>query len=480
MRIVWKSTLYLLFTVIASLGPSYQGTAFAQDSCSPIIDQLRSAIASCSRINSNSACYGNAPAFVSPLDVDFDAPGEQQLVTALEVIETSPDAGAVLMLLHLAGTESPIKVILFGGSELTQQSAAGNIFTMQGGAGGELCPQSPSGMVVRTESGEQGILTVNGVEIQLGSAAYIAMTDDDSMVIANLEGEVTVTIDGQSQEIPVGYESQIIQIGIGQPVFAGPPVPSSLYGSPVGQWLATGTDGLPLVQASEPDAESTSTLPVCAGNITFGETVTAEIPTADGECLYTFCSEEGREVSINLEGIDATLDPWVGLRGPEDTLLKYNNDISEQNLNSRICNSTLPVLGCYTIVVRSNNDNAGLFRLSLNQQTTCALPVPRCEVVALGLNQREGPGLDSPVIRTLPQGTQLRPLESSADGQWARVLVAGTSLEGWVNISALYLACEGPVPAPVIPASPTQPVPGETSEPPPPPPPSKVGPFGEP
>jgi hypothetical protein len=444
-----------------------------------VIGELNSAIASCGLLDSNSACYGNAPAVAMPVDVEFSAPGEQQPVTALTAIDTDPLAGAVLMLLNIEGEESLLTVILFGDSTLIPEDPASSEFTFQGGEGSELCPQTPPGMVVSTAAGRRGRLTVNGVQIDLRSAAYIVMTGENSMVIANLGGQVTVTIGGQSQELPLGYQTQVLQIGLGQPVFAGPPSPSPLYSSAVARWLVDSSDGLRRVTASDA---------VCGGTIAFGETVTAQLSQSGDECLYTFCSLEGRAVSINLEGVDGSWDPWVGLRGPGGTLLEYNNDIDEQNLNSRICNSTLPVVGCYTIVARSRNDNnTGVFRLSLNQQTTCAQPLPRCEVTVSGLNQREGPGLDFPVIRTLPQGTQLRPVESSADGQWARMQIAGTNLGGWVNTSTQFLACADEIPKPLTTPTPppatTEPEVDPTDTPTPTPTPPitpKPGPFGGP
>ncbi|MCC6454683.1 MAG: SH3 domain-containing protein [Caldilineaceae bacterium] len=481
-----KRLLLLIFTLFASVNAPPERFAFAQDdSCTPVISELNSAIASCDILDSNSACYGNAPAVAIPADVEFSVPGEQQPVTAFTAIDTDPLAGAVLMLLNIRREESLLTVILFGDSTLIPEDPASSEFTFQGGEGSELCPQTPPGMVVSTAAGRHGRLTVNGVQVDLRSAAYIVMTGENSMVIANLGGQVTVTIDGQSQELPLGYQTQILQIGLGQPVFAGPPSPSPLYGSAVARWLVDNPDGLRRVTAS--DATSGA---ACGGTIAFGETITAQLSPSSDECLYTFCSLEGRAVNIQLEGVTGSEDPWVALRGPGGTLLKFNNDISEQNLNSRICNATLPVVGCYTIVARStNDDDTGVFRLSLNQQTTCTQPVPRCEVTVNGLNQREGPSLDSPIIRTLPQGTQLRPVESSADGQWARMQVAGTILEGWVSTSSQFLACADEIPGPLITPTPppatTEPEvdPTDTPTPTPIPTPSitpKPGPFGGP
>jgi hypothetical protein len=475
MRIAWKKPLWGVCALIVSIAPAYVKPAFAQDnSCSPIIEQLQSAVAGCSVLDSNSACYGSDPLLVFPESADFDAPGERQPVTALETIETSPNAGSALMLLHLAGEASPIKVVLFGGASLEPQNATQNIFILQGGTEGEICQQTPPGMVVRTETGERGSLTVNGVEIELGSAAYIAMTGADSMAIANLEGQVAVTVGGERQQIPVGFQSLVVGVVTGQPALAGPPTPSPLFGSLVAQFLATGLGGLRLVSESDESSQAAA----CGGNIALGQTITARISAPGEECLYTFCSLEGSAVSINLNRVDATVDPWVGLRMPGGALLKYNDDINEQDTNSRICNSTLPVVGCYTIVTRFDDNDTGAFRLTLNQQTACAQPTPRCEVVSLGLNQREGPGLNFPIIRTLPQGTPLRPVEGSADREWVRALVANTSQEGWVNTSDQLLACENAIPGPITAGTP--PVPPTPEGPDEPPPPSKIGPFGEP
>ena len=58
---------------------------------------------------------------------------------------------------------------------------------------GEICEKSPAGMVALTSSEEKGTITVNGVDIELGSVAFLTMADLDTMIIANIEGSVEAT-----------------------------------------------------------------------------------------------------------------------------------------------------------------------------------------------------------------------------------------------------------------------------------------------
>ncbi|MGC9466965.1 MAG: protein kinase domain-containing protein [Anaerolineae bacterium] len=93
----------------------------------------------------------------------------------------------------------------------------------------------------------------------------------------------------------------------------------------------------------------------------------------------------------------------------------------------------------------------------------------RCLVASEGLHLREGPGtVYEPPIRSLPAGTEVKPLAYSdvgyPDGQWVKVQVSGTGEEGWVseafladcNVDVAGLGSASYPPTPVPPATVTE------------------------
>jgi hypothetical protein len=133
--------------------------------CTPLIRDLFDSLPeSCQNINVGYACYVRSPVLVSPPDVHFDTPGDHVPITEFETIETEGE-GVVLLLLHLAGEADPIYLVAFGEPRLTAQDVGG--VTAVTSRGELLCQPLPPGLVVQTESGERGNLTINDIEIEL-------------------------------------------------------------------------------------------------------------------------------------------------------------------------------------------------------------------------------------------------------------------------------------------------------------------------
>ncbi len=99
-----------------------------------------------------------------------------------------------------------------------------------------------------------------------------------------------------------------------------------------------------------------------------------------------------------MDALDPQLNPWIDLRGRDEKIVSFNNDIDrEKNKDSLLCNVGLPVDGCYTIVARSHhNDSFGQFRLALDRQTACVPPPSTCT----GLHP------DDPDCQPLPKGDE--------------------------------------------------------------------------
>lgn len=443
-----------LFLMLAVLLPDWTPTAlFAQDNCNAFIDEyLMPAIERCHTLNTDWACYGAQRVSASPPELRFRRPSDRELLSNLNTIDPLDDTGTALMRLHLLPDQDPVTVVLYGDASLTPTGE--NVFIMQIENTNFLCQDTPPAMVARTESDERARITVNGADIDLESTAFITLLADGLMVVANIEGHVTVTAGGVAQPLQVGEQIAVVQTASG-PAFAGAPSPSPFFASVVVHWLADDENGLRRV--SDPNLEADAELPACGGTIAFGETVTARNAAPGQECIYTFCAQAGELATINLDAVDGPLNPWIDLRAPDGTLLRSNNDVSEDNRDSLICNRGLPVTGCYTVVARPDrNESTGVFNLRLNRQSACTPPAPQCEVITPGLNLRSGPGVDYPAIQVLAQATRLQVQENSTDFNWVRVSVVDTSQEGWVNASAQYLACDAPIGAPTPTWTPTQ------------------------
>jgi len=89
--------------------------------------------------------------------------------------------------------------------------------------------------------------------------------------------------------------------------------------------------------------------------------------------------------------------------------------------------------------------------------TPSATPTPLQIVVKMPASLRAGPGLNYDVIRTIPEGIMVHPIEVLEGGNWIHVLLLDEHLEGWMHettlsqvpeLSALPLAI-------VVPPSPT-------------------------
>jgi hypothetical protein len=438
------------------------------DSCSQLLTSVAEAIQDCSDLNSNWACYGSEDAGVDPPEYRFQALSDRRPLEVLKRIDTYYE-GTVLMNLQVEGQTAPIKAVLFGPTEVTATKPGAHDFLMRIDDQNMVCRATPPGMVISTESGQTGQIKINGIDIKLGSTAFTTAAGDNLTTIANLEGHVTVTIGNESVEIPVGYQVQVDGSG-GQLRFVGPPTPSEYFDSPLLQWIANDKAGL----SSMVNTNKEKSARACTQRIEFGQTVEEQITNSGQECLFQFCANAGDTATVAMTAVDGKLDPWVDLQTPDKALFAFNNDIGEQSADSLLCNVQLPVSSCdYTIVARSDrNRTAGKFRLTLDKQTGCQQPTPRCAVVSrFGAQLYKGPGTDNERIQKLEAETHMVPKGYSADGNWIEVAVGGTERSGWVKNDARFVQCEitgGPAAGPAVEPSagpPTGPVTKSTIKP---------------
>lgn len=484
----WIYRFVVFSLLFLSSGWAMAKPAMAQlPSCEDVITGLATAIEQCSELNHNWACYGQSNAAAIPDDVRFYQPRDRQPIEILQAINVVR-AGTVLMHLYLDGEQDPLEVVVFGSAVVTSDGETSNSFILTNDPT-SVCPATPAGMVVRTEAGKRSRFTINEVDIELHSVAFITMLSPDVMAIVNVEGAVTVTIAGAPITLAAGQQVRVAGISSGQPVLLAGPELSPFAGLAVLQFLAANLD------LNDNKVDINPAVTACGGAISYGSSVVAANVLPGQECLYTFQGQAGDVVSVNIDAIDSTLNPSADLRAPDLRLVRTNNDADIGDFNSLICNEGLAVSGEYTIVARPHrNASTGGFQLTLNRHTDCAPPPPLCQVIVpRGQNRRAGPGLEFPINGVLPAGAQITALRASADRAWVEVTDVQSGESGWMNTNHQLLLCDVPpgevenYPPVVDPCTLENPPPdanckakaASTTDPTPPPPP-KESPFGEP
>lgn len=221
-----KSLLFLFCVSLMIVWP----TAAQDDSadCPGIVQDAVDAVSDlCRDTGRNQVCYGNLTLVAEPqpevTDLEFDSPGDIDDVVKIRSLtlsamdEAVPEWGVTLMRLQadlpdtLPGQN--VTVLLFGNAEITSAvDATGDdqpplqAFYFRSSVGDNVCTEAPaSGMVIQTpETTGTVSLTVNQVDISLGSTAYIQAQPDDFLYFYLLDGEATVTAFGQEKALGPG------------------------------------------------------------------------------------------------------------------------------------------------------------------------------------------------------------------------------------------------------------------------------------
>jgi LysM domain len=435
----WKLICWLIGAVVVLLG-ARPSTLSAQESCTEVIAALRTALEKCGELNSNYACYGQTTSWALPASERFIRPGDRLPVTVLRSVRTERPNGAAFLRISVGDQTGPLDVVLYGGIELNPLGK--NVFILRYANNAPLCADTSPGLVVQTAEGEIGRITVNGIEIEMESTAFIAMPSAEVLTVANIAGKVTVNVPnlGVRQPLPTGQQVPITQRN-GVPVAVGELSPSPAVNSSVIQWLAQDDNGLRRI--SDPNTEPHPTIPPCGGQLAYGQAINGQNFTPGQECLFTFNGTAGDVVTINLANTNSSLNPWVDLRGPDGRLLKANDNMSETDQDSLVCNRALPVTGLYTIVARArHNESAGSFTLTLHRATTCTPPPPHCEVGLNGVVMRTRPTSDDAVAQTLAPGARFRPLARLTGGRWLQIALLPNGEQGWINVSPYEILCD--------------------------------------
>ena len=166
--------LFILFCSIAAWTALLPTPLNAQpNSCGTTLQRIDNALESCKEINRNYVCYGNTEAEALPIKHRFHDVNDRRPFDVLDSVATQSEQGVVVMNLHIEGETIPVKAILFGPVTAEPVDPLQRSFLLRTAEDNPVCQSTPPGMVVRTESGQTGLVTVNGVEIELGSTAYV-------------------------------------------------------------------------------------------------------------------------------------------------------------------------------------------------------------------------------------------------------------------------------------------------------------------
>ncbi|MEP7291235.1 MAG: hypothetical protein ABI835_05605, partial [Chloroflexota bacterium] len=222
-------TLVLMFTSILA-----QGATPPAETCGALVQQAMTEVESvCSQTGRNQACYGFVSLEATPrsgvLDFNFTRQGDLANVADLEMIKLDPlDSanntwGIVMMKLQASLPETlpgqNVTFLLFGDVEIenaVDPEADPTLQPMQAfyfrtGITQTDCAAAPAdGILIQTPEGAGKVnLRANGVDIALGSTAFLQAQEDGSLTISVLEGESTVRSDGETVVVPDGADVEV-------------------------------------------------------------------------------------------------------------------------------------------------------------------------------------------------------------------------------------------------------------------------------
>lgn len=179
----------------------------------------------CASVGRNQVCYGNVALEAKTINnASLNLPGDIVDLENVERLELSPmDVsqarwGVVMMKLqaNISGTTpgQAVTFLMFGDVELENRDANNSdlqSFYFRTGIGDAQCDESPeSGILVQTPEGVANIsLSLNNVDIVLGSTAYLQAQPEAQMRVNVIEGRAEVTAQGVTQLVEAGNQTQI-------------------------------------------------------------------------------------------------------------------------------------------------------------------------------------------------------------------------------------------------------------------------------
>jgi hypothetical protein len=201
---------------------------WAQDTCPVIVKTALDATSdACASTARNQACYGNIDISATLREgstAQFAQVGDIVDVLEVESIALKPldeatnTWGVALLRLQAnlpnALPGQNVTMVLFGDVSLinaTPEAENAQIFYFSSGIGDSPCTEAPaSGIVVQSPKGAGTVsLTLNGVDVVMGSTLYFNGAPNEDMTIAVLEGEATLTQNNESVTLTSGLQTSV-------------------------------------------------------------------------------------------------------------------------------------------------------------------------------------------------------------------------------------------------------------------------------
>ena len=228
-----KYSVFLVLLLLC-IAPSIMSAQEDDDDTCPTLVELaiQSASEACDNTGRNEACYGNvqieAVARAEVSDFSFEQIGDiaslgdiQSL--ALNGLDTETEEWGVAILQIQANLPDTlpgqnVTFVLFGDVQIEDASSDFDgefgpmqAFYLRSGIGDAACNEAPnSGILVQTPEGVAEVnLNVNGVDVSLGSTAFLQATEADAYTdgelrVSLLEGDATVSANEASQTLEPG------------------------------------------------------------------------------------------------------------------------------------------------------------------------------------------------------------------------------------------------------------------------------------
>ncbi|MBX3084327.1 MAG: hypothetical protein KF716_22010 [Anaerolineae bacterium] len=223
----------ILFSLLITRG--VQPLRAQGGACSDVVKAaLQRALQVCSG-QRNSACLGSPSAQASPKAggsaFNFSQPGDTVPLSNLGSLSLSgyssdSDSLGVALLnvpAALAGTNvgSGATVIVFGNTQITNGSQPGQLpmqaFYLRNSAGAPGCENvAADGILIQSPAGQKKVqLVANGVQLAVGSTVFLSAQANEEengkakLNVQTLQGEVSVTVDEQTIEVPSGAQTNV-------------------------------------------------------------------------------------------------------------------------------------------------------------------------------------------------------------------------------------------------------------------------------
>lgn len=264
-RVLALSILLVTFQII-----------YAQsDNCPQLVQQALVMVQnSCADLGRNQACYGNnrLESILTDAALQFNQPADRVPVESVQKLRTFPLNEQLgewgVALLHIQANlpdtlpGQAVKFILYGDVELLNAAGSGTdvkpmqAFYFTSGGQEPACKEAlPSSLVIQSPGGQKVNLTINGLDLNIGSSVALKATAGKRMSITTLEGLVETEYEGETRVIPGGFESSVPLGGEEGLTVNGPLEEVYLFDDEAWVTLADATDGLVETEIALPDTD---------------------------------------------------------------------------------------------------------------------------------------------------------------------------------------------------------------------------------